>query len=46
MSFIEFDLHKIMVVTRLPGLEMGWKCYQKAKLLSKVLISIYDLTSD
>jgi hypothetical protein len=29
MSFIELDLHKTVVATRLPGVEMGWKCYQR-----------------
>ena len=24
MSFIELDLNKIVVATRLPGVEMGW----------------------
>jgi hypothetical protein len=29
MRFIELDLHKIAVVTRLPGVEMGWKWHQR-----------------
>jgi hypothetical protein len=29
MSFIELNLNKIVVVTRLPGVEVGWKCYQR-----------------
>ena len=28
MSFIELDLHKTVVATRLPEVEMGWKCYK------------------
>ena len=29
MSFIELNLNKIVVAARLPGNEMGWKCYQR-----------------
>jgi len=31
MSFIKLDLNKIVAATRLPGVEMGWKCYQRQK---------------
>jgi len=29
MGFINLDLNKIVVATRLPGVEMGWECYQR-----------------